>query len=438
MAELDNKLNDPLGTTPRVPSVSGALGQLQDVTKQQVESTKRLGELEAEKLKQTPLIQKEKLEAEKAYRDVAAKEKEGDIASAERDMSQFKVSQDSITGMSALGTAILMIGQALGRSGGQQSAMGAIQGMTGMMQGYTKGRADEFKRNQVEFDRNFKIMQDKIKRANDKFQVALAEMPYNTIDAQTKATQALAELDSPILKEKYNKQGLVETAGFISKLYDAAQESAKRAQALALAKGKGVGKEILPEIQGVRAINNLMKQLDDPEVKIGLTAKLAPFKEKMSSIFRNDKEDFESAVNTTLTGTDKTTLFLKNALLETYAIERAAKGGQRLTVQDMKMVGPVLDPTNYKPETYKAILEDRRRSLYNSLQDRGMSQEEINTRAQEQPYTPYGGTQPTETGTPKRTVSSAEAKEYYEKHKDQFKSEDEAKQYLKSQGYQVQ
>lgn len=254
MAEIDNKLNDPLNTAPKVPSVSGALGMTQDIARQQVESTKRMGELEAQKLEKLPEIQKEKLEAEKAYRDIAAGKRDMEIAQAEQDMSQFKVSQDSIGGMSALGTAILMLGQALGRSGGQQSAMGAIQGMTGMMQGYTQGRADEFKRNQAEFDRNFKILQDKIKRANDKFQAALTEMPYNTIDAQTKAAQALAELDSPILREKFNKQGLVETAEFVKTLFNASEKAADRAQQLAVAAaktGKGSDRYGFAEIMSV-------------------------------------------------------------------------------------------------------------------------------------------------------------------------------------------
>jgi hypothetical protein len=199
------------------------------------------------------------------------------------------------------------------------------------------------------------------------------------------------------LKAKYNKEGLKGLLDSVSKLEGAMAKRDELAQKARIAGGKTLGKDILPEVQGVRAINSLMKQLDDPDVKIGLTSKLAPFKEKMASLFSNNKQDFETAVNATLTGTDKTTLFLKNALLETYAIERAAKGGQRLTVQDMKMVGPVLDPTNYKPETYRAILDDRRKSLYNSLQDKGMSLQEINTRAQEQPYTPYGSTQTTTT-----------------------------------------
>jgi hypothetical protein len=163
-------------------------------------------------------------------------------------------------------------------------------------------------------------------------------------------------------------------------------------------------REIRTLVQGVRGIENLQKQLRDPDIQTGLTAKISPLLERLKSL--SPGTDFESAVNQTLTGTDKTTLFLKDALLETYAIESAAKGGQRLTVQDMKMVGPVLDPTNYTPSTYNALLDQRRKVLYDNLQDRGLTPEEIKKASASRPYTPYGG----EAFSPAK-VLSAEDKE---------------------------
>jgi len=147
--------------------------------------------------------------------------------------------------------------------------------------------------------------------------------------------------------------------------------------------------KVMTLIQGVRGIESLQKQLRDPDIQTGLVAKASPLLERLKSL--DPGTPFETAVNRTLTGTDKTTLFLKDALLETYAIESAAKGGQRLTVQDMKMVGPVLDPTNYTPQTYNALLDQRRRVLYENLQDRGVTPKEIQERSASRPYTPYGG-----------------------------------------------
>jgi chromosome segregation ATPase len=162
-------------------------------------------------------------------------------------------------------------------------------------------------------------------------------------------------------------------------------------------------REIRTLVQGVRGIENLQKQLRDPEVRTGLVAKAAPLLERLKSLAPGT--DFESAVNQTLTGTDKTTLFLKDALLEIYAIESAAKNNQRLTVQDMKMVGPVLDPTNYTPATYNALLDQRRKVLYDNLQDRGLTPEQIKKASASRPYTPYGGETTSPAAKPSTTKS---------------------------------
>ena len=156
--------------------------------------------------------------------------------------------------------------------------------------------------------------------------------------------------------------------------------------------------KVMTLVQGVRSIESLQKQLRDPDIQTGLVAKASPLLERLKSLAPGTP--FETAVNQTLTGTDKTTLFLKDALLETYAIESAAKGGQRLTVQDMKMVGPVLDPTNYTPQTYNALLDQRRKVLYDNLQDRGLTPKEIQERSVSRPYTPYGGGTPTPAAQP--------------------------------------
>jgi hypothetical protein len=149
-------------------------------------------------------------------------------------------------------------------------------------------------------------------------------------------------------------------------------------------------KEVQANSQGIRAIEDLQKDLTDPEIKAGLTSKLETWKEKIKSIFDSGPVEYENAINAKLTGTDKTTLFLKKALLSSYAIERAAKGGQRLTVQDMKTVGPVLDPTNYSATTYAQLLDDRRRDLYDVLSDYGFNQSDVKKLSTASAYTPYG------------------------------------------------
>jgi hypothetical protein len=146
-------------------------------------------------------------------------------------------------------------------------------------------------------------------------------------------------------------------------------------------------------VQGIRTIESLQTELRDPEVTKGLQAKAASFFEKLNSL--SDSADFATGVNTELTGTDKTTLFLKKALLSAYAIERAATGGQRVTVQMMKQAGPVLDPTNYTAPAFNQLLDDRRQDLYSTLHDYGLRPEQIKSLSAKVPYESFNPASPT-------------------------------------------
>ena len=322
----------------------------------------------------------------------------------------FIPTKDSVQDIAGLFSLISVIGAVAGK-GNAQMAMG---NMNAMLEGYQKGRGDLYKKEAAEFDKNFKAMIKKHEEFRKEMEDAIKLAPYDkqqaVIDAKLAAVKAgsaivNAQLDKGYLTDAYN------TVNEIQKGIDKAKESyekqkakeaeiALKRQALYLRLGDGSKKTTAADMkredkiremtQGVRSIENLQSQLRDPDVRAGLQAKAAPLLEKLGSL---GGAEFESAVNNALTGTDKTTLFLKDALLETYAIERAAKGGQRLTVQDMKMVGPVLDPTNYSADTYNALLDSRRRVLYNNLQDMGQTPEQIKEKAAQKPYEPYVGEQ---------------------------------------------
>ena len=74
------------------------------------------------------------------------------------------------------------------------------------------------------------------------------------------------------------------------------------------------------------------------------------------------------------------------------------------------MVGPVLDPTNYKPETYMELLNQRRKVLYNNLQDMGVQPEQIKKLSAQRPYESFGGAAPVQKAT------EAEVKAYADKY----------------------
>jgi hypothetical protein len=333
--------------------------------------------------------------------------------------------------------------------------------MNGLTEGYAKGREDLFKQQRQTFETNVKAMQDRMKVLKDKLDVGIKTIARDKERGELEIQAAMAEANADFLKSQKDTRGVIATREVLEnqikqldksldflrrseEKYKAQQlqgywnqerlnmqerlnaatndareriasETAQRQRDLAYLRAElrpaakeprsAVEKareerEIRTLVQGVRGIENLQDQLRKPEVRTGLVAKAAPLLEKLKSLAPG--ADFETAVNQTLTGTDETTLFLKDALLETYAIESAAKGGQRLTVQDMKMVGPVLDPTNYTPQTYNALLDQRRKVLYDNLQDRGLTPDEIKKASARRPYTPYGGEAP----SPSRTLST--------------------------------
>jgi len=373
---------------------------------------------------------------------------------------QFKPTKENMQSLATLFSLVGLIGVAVGGAG-KTSAMGSLNAMSGMMKGWQQGRADMWKREKDEFDKNMASVKSIIDDAYKDADRAYKTMAYDREEAMALAGQSAAKLGGQVGKQILQKQGVDKYFEYLKGLkkdlkdaeHLASQErmiekkleenrtmmEARFAHTEKMAQERSDDqmkrllmtfgqqrdlldkrleeqgrrrtnedrkndKEAMVMTQGVRSIENLQRQLRDPEIRTGLTSKLAPLLQKINSL--SNTEDFETAVNRELTGNDKTTLFLKDALLETYAIERAAKGGQRLTVQDMKMVGPVLDPTNYKPETYNALLEQRRNVLYNNLQDMGLSIPEIQERSKQRPYVPYGGS-----GSEVKSFSSVEEAE---------------------------
>ena len=316
---------------------------------------------------------------------------------------KFHPTQDNIQDMAGLFSAVGIIGAMIG-GGGRNSAMNALSSMTGMLDGWKQGRADLFKQEKIKFDEELnriKVEKDTIvqkmnsiakeytvnkEKADMDYKVLLAQYPDSVLQQMDKIGGLKANLN--FINNTLSKA----TDTMVSKAYDMAKldkEHQYRMEEAKISRGIKSVKDINPLIQGVRATNNLLTQLQDPDIVKGLISKASPILEKIKSLKNSGNVEFEQAVNSTLTGTDKTTLFLKDALLESYAIERAAKGGQRLTVQDVKVLTPVLDPTNYTADAYAELLQRRRKVLFNNLQDMGLSVEDIIKRSAEMPYQPF-------------------------------------------------
>lgn len=358
-----------------------------------------------------------------------------ELREKERGM-EFIPTKDTVQDVAGLFGLISVIGMVVGKKNAQM----AMGNMNAMLEGHRKGRADLVKKEALEFDKNFKAMQVKVAAGLNEFQEALERRKSNKEAGQLLEQAALLRMESPLLKAIYDKQGPIAVVERLKEIQksatqtapqlvnqlqtaadaraataareaarerqhkeDMAQRERSHRETIAAANERArlsrekpekpaTRKETLPLIQGIRSVEKLQEDLRDPEIRTGLIAKAAPLLEKIASL-RPDK-NFEEGVNQTLTGTDKTTVFLKNALLNSYAIERAASGGGRLTVAMMRQAGPVLDPTNYTPQAYSQILEDRRKEFYENLQDYGFTPEQISETTSPRPYQPFGGGAP--------------------------------------------
>jgi len=160
---------------------------------------------------------------------------------AERAMSQFTVSKETLGGMATLASIIGVVGQIAGNTGGKQAGLGAIKSMTGMMSGYQRGRADEFKRDQIEFDKQYKILQSKLDRASKEFDRSIAMMPYNMAEAQKIKSTAIAELGSDIIRAVDSKQGIVRANTILKQSMDVLDKELTLAQQLKIAEMKAAG-----------------------------------------------------------------------------------------------------------------------------------------------------------------------------------------------------
>jgi hypothetical protein len=376
---------------------------LETESKRAAEMKTKQAQMEAEKQKGITSA----LEAEKT-----GLETDKDVAEARRlseGRQAFVPTQQTAGDLGTIFAITNILGFAIGR-GGKGPAQAALSAQNGMLEGYQKGNADLYKKQKEIFETNQKELDRKL---NDLLKFAEQNAKVRAVNkelGEQQANQKYAEEGASFIAELEKKYGPEKSIEFLKSLKEKADQKAKiitkeideerkfnqqkqlKQMEITAAKLKENNKTAIPMLQGIRGIERLQEQLRDPEIQTGLLAKTAPWMEKLKSISDSSPDaDFESVVNQKLTGNDKTTLFLKDALLESYAIERAANGGARVTVQMMKQAGPVLDPTNYTPQTYNQLLDTRRKVLYDNLQDMGYSPEQIKKSSAAHEYTPYGG-----------------------------------------------
>ena len=340
---------------------------------------------------------------------------------------QFVPTQETAGDLSNLFTLTSLVGFMLGGAG-KGHAQQALSAMNGMLEGHNLGNEDRYKKEKAIYEENSKAL-DKLASSLQEKKKEVLELAKTDYEAALlKAEESAHSAGAPFLAEIARKQGLVsygEYADSVLKQIEKKEESAnklketsdrnkeqarhnlemenhqRRLETLISDRQRTTGQRSaeklftqteLPLIQGIRSIEDLQTKLRDPEIQKGWASATAPLIQKLGSIdWTGDPSNVVNDVNRTLSGNDKTTLFLKDALLRSYEIERATKGGGRLTVQDVKTLGPVLNPSAYSAAAYNQLLDDRRKVLYENLQDFGIKAEEIKKRTAPKDYTPFGG-----------------------------------------------
>ena len=398
------------------------IGVAVDLAREERNLQQKETEAKIAKEKALPEIEAAYLAEQGRYVKEARSREQSIMDEAERAMSQFTVSKETLGGMATLASIIGVVGQIAGNTGGKQASLGAIKSMTGMMSGYQRGRADEFKRDQIEFDKQFKILQSKLDRASKEFDRSIAMMPYNMAEAQKIRSTAIASLGSDIIRAVDSKQGIVRANTLIKQTIDVLDKELGRANALKIAEMRGAGgtggkipkemiqahslrEKIVPQLEeALPVLARLQREgkWDELSGLIGVDNRLAEYN------FRDDPEAIK--------------------LIRTLALFRSSEfetAGKALTKVENKILAPLYQ-AGFRP--YEAIDNAMKQSLMEMRKEQlRLERQYPNLRPQEDnlPQSPQAQAKPMPTGDRLKTYAD-----------DNFEGDEEAaKSYLASQGY---
>ena len=349
------------------------------------------------------------------------------------EVPSWQPTQETLGSYAQLASMIMTLGVMMG-AGGKVPAKAALSSMTGMLDGWRKGRQDLWAQEAKNFDKNLaslKAHNDRIykeldlamqlwptdrKAARDHAQNAFYMLGQDNVigltgkardlrsayelagkgrDLQNKMLEKRLDLERDIedkrLRSQERRDAAASTAAYRQAML-AGRETAEQKLIGRMGSG-GVARHIynvtgkaLPakdaeavnnSVQALRQIDSLQQRLQDPEIQTGLRAVPAPVIEKLKSLFgSNIGEEQVQRTLGELTGTDKTTLFIKDAILAGFKIEQGLTG-TRVPVFTQRTVGPILDPRSYSPETYNKLLQSRKEELYGVSADRDIEREDM-------------------------------------------------------------
>ena len=237
---MNDALSDPLSLTKVAKqSPRDQITSMARTGEQEQLATSNLGQLESQKN-----IDVAKIKAAEAGRQ--AEGATADLGQAREQLAatpepEFKPSQETFIGMSTLAGLIAFVGSSAGKYG-SQSGRAAIDSMTGMMKGYQTGRQDVFRREQIQFEKELQTIKAKNEKIYKQLELAEKTRAIDSAKGNALASVAIAESESPLLRAKYDKQGLTETFKLQKEIFDATQKMEKMAQDLNIARAKGEDK----------------------------------------------------------------------------------------------------------------------------------------------------------------------------------------------------
>lgn len=178
-------------------------------------------------------------------------------------LPEFRPNEDTLIGMATLGSLVAVLGQVLGKTGGEQSALGAIESMSGMMAGYQQGKKDYIKQQQLQFDKNFQVMKAKQEQIQKEFEAAIKKMPYDLAGARVDMEVAIAKLGSPTIEATYRKRGAELTYKMIMDIANSIKEAERLASKSGVGKiSEKLEKEVGDNVNLMQGLADLSKMVD--------------------------------------------------------------------------------------------------------------------------------------------------------------------------------
>ena len=200
------------GKKGKTPSVRDMIGVKGDIFQKMQSKNEELAQVESElPVKQATI--KSGVETE-----LAGQEKE-QLQTAQKEMArltipEFEPTQETFLGLATMASLIAFVGRGVAGQAGTTSATGAINAMAGMMKGYQQGRKDVFEREKQVFDKNLATIKSKTEKLKNELELSMKMAATDRRAAESKDNIAIAEAGSPVLRAKYDKQGLEEASKF--------------------------------------------------------------------------------------------------------------------------------------------------------------------------------------------------------------------------------